>query len=258
MPNDAISRRLAIAQLTAGAASLAGFGCKSSTGSEPASDAGRLLVQPHAPTGTIVTGVHPLPFNTGFRSCLYFVPAAYVPGTPLPLALLLHGAGQGAHEMMDPMHVIGEEIGLALLAPDSRSATWDVAMGGFGADVIFIRGALTFMFDHVNIDPARVRIAGFSDGASTALSLGLTNGDLFSRIAAYSPGFVRSGTRHGRPRIFLTHGTQDPILPVTGSRNSIVPSLRRDGYDVEYHEWDGGHGITPALLRTATEWLAAV
>ena len=33
--------------------------------------------------------------------------------------------------------------------------------------------------------------SGFSDGASYALSLGAANGDLFTHIAAFSPGFMR-------------------------------------------------------------------
>ncbi len=32
---------------------------------------------------------------------------------------------------------------------------------------------------------------GFSDGASYALSLGVPNGDLFTHIVAFSPGFMR-------------------------------------------------------------------
>lgn len=36
--------------------------------------------------------------------------------------------------------------------------------------------------------------AGFSDGASYALSLGLPNGNLFSHIVAFSPGFMRAPT----------------------------------------------------------------
>jgi predicted esterase len=39
----------------------------------------------------------------------------------------------------------------------------------------------------VAIDPARVAIGGFSDGATYALSLGLINGDLFKRVAPSHP-----------------------------------------------------------------------
>jgi phospholipase/carboxylesterase len=36
-----------------------------------------------------------------------------------------------------------------------------------------------------------VALGGFSDGASYALSLDLTNGDLFASLIAFSPGFIQ-------------------------------------------------------------------
>jgi predicted esterase len=74
--------------------------------------------------------------------------------------------------------------------------------GSYGPDVDFINRSLQYVFDRYTVDPARLGIAGFSDGASYALSLGLPNGDLFSHIIAFSPGFmrppsvVRLGVRH--------------------------------------------------------------
>lgn len=38
------------------------------------------------------------------------------------------------------------------------------------------------------VDTTRLGVGGFSDGASYALSLGLTNGDLFTHVIAFSPG----------------------------------------------------------------------
>jgi predicted esterase len=40
---------------------------------------------------------------------------------------------------------------------------------------------------------------GFSDGASYALSLGLANGDLFTHVLGFSPGFMRVPRHVGRP-----------------------------------------------------------
>ena len=41
------------------------------------------------------------------------------------------------------------------------------------------------------IDPSRIAMAGFSDGASYSLSVGLANGDLFSAVFGFSPGLAR-------------------------------------------------------------------
>jgi poly(3-hydroxybutyrate) depolymerase len=47
------------------------------------------------------------------------------------------------------------------------------------------------------VDPQRICVSGFSDGASYALSLGLANGDLFTHVAAFSPGFMRPPCTQG-------------------------------------------------------------
>jgi len=138
--------------------------------------------------------------------------------SPLPLLVMLHGATQSAEEMIDYLGSPPEEAGLAVLAPNSRDTTWDAIGtrsfgGGFGADVDFLHRALQRTFETAAIDPARVSIGGFSDGASYALSLGLINGDLFESIVAFSPGYTIEGSSHGKPRIFISHGRYDHILP---------------------------------------------
>lgn len=59
-----------------------------------------------------------------------------------------------------------------LLAPDSRGRTWDFILGDYGPDVRFIDRALDHVFKRYNVHPGHIGIAGFSDGASYALSLG--------------------------------------------------------------------------------------
>ena len=102
-----------------------------------------------------------------------------------------------------------------LLVPDSRGRTWDMILGNYGPDVAFIDQALAQTFSRYALNPARLAIGGFSDGASYALSLGLSNGDLFTHIIAFSPGFMAPAQQQGRPPVFITHGTQDRVLPIT-------------------------------------------
>jgi phospholipase/carboxylesterase len=107
----------------------------------------------------------------------------------------------------------------------------------------------------VSTTPARLRIGGFSDGASYSLSVGLTNGDLFPRILALSPGFCGPAQPRGKPQLYFTHGTRDDILPIDITSRRIVPMLQRAGYSVEYHEFDGMHETPPEITRPAFEWL---
>lgn len=107
------------------------------------------------------------------------------------------------------------------------------------------------------MDPKRVVIAGFSDGASAAISLGLINGDLFPKIVAFSPGFVVGTERHGKPQLFISHGTRDQILPIDQTSRRIVPRLKREGVNVSYHEFDGPHTAPPEMVAAAMTWLAS-
>ena len=114
---------------------------------------------------------------------------------PKTLVVGLHGAGSNPEEPMALLRPHADRAGLILLAPKSQGATWDVAQGGFGPDVEAIDGLLAQIFSEYDIDD--VAVAGFSDGASYALSLGLTNGDLFDHVIGFSPASSRSSSRTG-------------------------------------------------------------
>ena len=136
----------------------------------------------------------------------------------------------------------------------SRARTWDVIYGGFGEDVTTIDAALHKVFESYSVDPKGVAVVGFSDGASYSLSLGLTNGDLFRHVLAFSPGFSVPREKHGRPSVFITHGTQDPVLPIDRTSRKIVPELKAEGYDVRYVEFDGGHRLYRPALDESLRW----
>ncbi len=175
----------------------------------------------------------------------------------LPLMVLLHGAGGTADRMTQRLAPAIEASELVVLAPESRGQTWDAITLDFGPDIVFLDKALERVFATVAIDPERVTLAGFSDGATYALSLGLINGDLFPRLVAFSPGFLVEGQAHGKPRIFVSHGTSDPILPIDHASRVIVPDLRKRGYDVTFREFDGVHEVPPAIATEALTWAAA-
>ena len=185
------------------------------------------------------------------------MPSAPVAGK-VPLLVFLHGATQSGAGMMRRVGPAADRAGVAVLAPDSRGTTWDAIREGFGDDVVFLNRALEHVFRRLDVDPARVAIGGFSDGASYAISLGLANGDLFPRVAAFSPGFVISAEPHGRPRFFVSHGTSDQILPIDQCSRVIVPKLRSMGLDVTFREFEGRHEMPPDIAADGLRWVAAV
>jgi len=175
---------------------------------------------------------------------------------PLPLLVLLHGAGGTARRVTarTTAFQLADEFGVVVIAPESRDVTWDVVRGELGPDIAFIDTALQHLFARVRVDPARLALGGVSDGASYALSVGLGNGDLFSHVIAFSPGFINVRRAVGNPAIFISHGTNDDILPIETTSRRFVPKLKEGGYDVHYREFAGGHMVPPDVSREAFEW----
>jgi predicted esterase len=233
-----------------------GHGSSGASAAEaPGSGDGRLTAHPPSKVTTSAKGERALGLASG-RDAVLHLPANAADG-PLPLFVLLHGAGGSGGGVLRRIAAAADEAGVAVLAPDSRDQSWDAIRGSFGADVAFLDRALERTFEIVSIDPARLSVGGFSDGATYGISLGLINGDLFRRVVAFSPGFVVDGPRHGTPRIFISHGTADQILPIDQCSRMIVPALRRRGYDVNFKEFEGGHTVPADIATEAMKWIAA-
>lgn len=222
------------------------------TRKRPEPDDGQLLPRPSAPTAPAEPGLHRLGLDE-LHDALLYLPAAVADG-PVPLALMLHGAdgsGQGALRMVQGL---AEETGMAVLAPDARGRTWDIILGAYGPDVAFLNRALEAAFQRVAVDAERIAIGGFSDGATYALSLGVANGALFTHVLAFSPGFMVPPAQQGAPRIYVSHGTEDAVLPIDACSRRVVPRLQAAGYAMLYREFEGPHTVPAAVAREAVEW----
>ncbi len=169
------------------------------------------------------------------------------------IVLMLHGASGRGTNVVRHYAEYAKRFDFVLLAPDSAGTTWDVIHSTWGADVVTIDRVLARAFDDNAVDPRHIAIGGFSDGASYALSLGLTNGDLFSHIIAFSPGFAVPPSRHGFPRIFISHGIEDDILPYENTRR-MVARLRDAHCDVRFDEFHGKHRTPESVIDAAFAW----
>ena len=117
-----------------------------------------------------------------------------------------------------------------------------------------IGAALKDTYARCTIDRKRMAIAGHSDGASYALSLGIGTGETFGHIMAFSPGVMQPAEVHGKPRIFISHGLSDAVMPIDVTSREFVTRLKKLGYDVTYREYEGRHGVPPAIVREGFEW----
>ncbi len=213
---------------------------------------GRLTARPQPGLAAAAQpGIHALDRGEG----LIYVPAAYDAAHPAPLIVMLHGAGGDAMQSIRLLRHVADAEGILLLAPRSHGSTWEVlCRAPSGPDAHEIDRELRKVFSRYAVDPGHVAVAGFSDGASYALSLGLSNGDLFSDVLAFSPGYMAPDELRGKPRVYVAHGTADGVLNINRCSRVLVLRLLANGYPVKYREFAGGHAVPPEVATLAARW----
>jgi phospholipase/carboxylesterase len=211
-------------------------------------DPARLTIPASAPSAPYAAGLHRL------DHALVLAPDA---SGPLPLVVMFHGAGADGSQSIALLRELAERAQFLLVAPSTLGRTWDLLAGGWAQDVAALRTSLDEVVQRWPVDPSRAALAGFSDGASYALSLGLTNGDAWPEIVAFAPGFAAPEGVRGDPSVFVAHGEMDRVLPIDHTSRRLVPRLREAGVEVEYVEHPAGHRIPPQIADAAYAWLTA-
>jgi phospholipase/carboxylesterase len=186
-------------------------------------------------------------------------PLAIAPGRAYPLVVVLHGAGRQDELIVRGLQTERRRHDAIFVVPRSLAGTWDLIAGG-DADLRFLDGVLHSLYRRYRVDPARQAIAGFSDGASYALAVGLSNPRLFSTVMGWAAGFLAIDPRELRaddpkPRVLLEYGTHDQLFPFDQVATPMRDALRRLGYDVELWIEEGGvHWPRANLLGSMLDW----
>jgi len=207
------------------------------------------------------------------RSHLFALPGGavgYIPvsaGLHPPLLVLLHGAGHEQATMVEHFEAEADKRGLVLLAPDSRGVTWDKVLDAEAPlsvdsplanreshsfsrspDAERVERAIAALGKILPVDRARTALAGFSDGATFALAMGMSRDHPFAAVIAWSPGIAIRTLNPARGRkVYISHGRTDPILKFDTTCNDIVPLVKSEGGDVTFVPFDGGHDAPPWL-----------
>jgi phospholipase/carboxylesterase len=91
------------------------------------------------------------------------------------------------------------------------------------------------------------------NGASYALSLGLADGDVFSFVIAFSPGFIVRARARGSignnneiqvPLVYIAHGVGHNVLPIGSTSRVFVSSLRKTGT-----KWSSANSAEAIMFR---------
>jgi phospholipase/carboxylesterase len=186
------------------------------------------------------------------------------------LLVLLHGADRRPGWMIEHLAAEADARGIVLLAPTSRGETWDAvrvaeeppspdsplanaAAHRFDGsrDAQRVDAAIAALQKIVPVDRSRTVLAGFSDGATFALAMGMSRHEQFSAVIAWSPGIALATASPARGRrVFVSHGRQDRTLSFAVDCGEIVPLLRSEGAAVSFLPFDGVHEV-PQIAEDA-------
>lgn len=204
---------------------------------------------------------------------------AHVPpgAGPFPTVLALHGWGASAHDLIGLAPILHGGRALVLCPQGPVAMQPGPRMIGYGwfplsegrpPDLTAVRMAQglveSFLDDAAGrypIDPARLVLAGFSQGGLLAGLVALSNPERFAGLLALSTwlpdeliGAIERQPAHERLPTLLMHGTKDPMIPVERAY-AARDSLLRLGVPTTFREYEMGHEIRPEAARDLVAWL---
>jgi phospholipase/carboxylesterase len=110
--------------------------------------------------------------------------------------------------------------------------------------------------------PDTLVLGGFSQGGMLSLDVALAADPPVDRVLVLSGSLLAdslaglSASRPSRPRVFMSHGRRDHMLPFQGADQARA-TLERHGFDVTWHPFDGDHEIPSSVVQHVREFLFA-
>jgi phospholipase/carboxylesterase len=125
-------------------------------------------------------------------------------------------------------------------------------------------GALIERERQAGIPAARMAIAGFSQGGAMALHIATRHAEKLAGVIAlscYLPLAHELATRRHAANlttpIFMAHGTQDPVVPISLGDDSRQV-LENAGYQVEWHRYPMPHSLCEPEVADIRTFLARI
>jgi predicted esterase len=214
--------------------------------------------------------------------CRVKLPAKYKAGKSYPLLIGLHGNGGCAddfitlYQFFDNQDFIfaapegpypkyprylgtsGEQFSWEILVPDEE--LW---RRGDPLSVEYIQSVVEEITRLYSIND--VYLMGFSQGAAYSYITGIKHPDVFKGIICLSGRFPATEKSYSLIseediaeskilKVFMAHGTKDSLADYKHTVQAKA-KLESYGYDVTYHQFDGGHTITPSVVNEIEHWM---
>ncbi len=201
-------------------------------------------------------GVYSLSFVSGRLARTYRlqIPTNYNAAIPAPLAFILHGHGQTAHEFAGQHPTLSQyaqAAGMILVFPQSTSnergtgwVDYDPEPGEpYVNDAQFLLELLEHLAATLNIDRQRVFAAGFSNGGQMVHYLGARTTNVFAAYATVGSGI--GGTKGGTNLVYIPPPSEPMSILIVNATN-----------DCRRPFWGGSNGesIQAAAIEQAYHW----
>jgi phospholipase/carboxylesterase len=205
---------------------------------------------------------------------LTVLPDGYEAERSYPAIVCLHGRGADMRDLAGLAPAI-DQRGYLYVCPNAP-VTISIAPGfsgqawyepGGNPTAIAMERALTALdgviretFGQYGVSPGRAILLGFSQGGAMTYRYGILRPEMFAGLVILS-GALRNPeallphlpTARGQ-RIFVAHGTHDPVVPIDLSRDAVA-FLEAQGYQPLYREYPMGHEINLEVLNDLVPWI---
>ncbi len=193
-------------------------------------------------------------------------------GGPHPAILMLHGRGSDEEDLLNLARFLDRRFLLISARapypfPNGGNTWYDLQQGGSPDPGMFMNSyhrLSTFLDDILAgypVDPGTLLLFGFSMGSVMSYSLALTRPERIRGVAANSgylpelPSLPYKWQELSNTEFFISHGTEDPIIPVALARRARA-LLEASNATVTYHEYSMPHSIGEQALTDAAAWTA--
>ncbi|WP_016697839.1 alpha/beta hydrolase family esterase, partial [Actinoalloteichus spitiensis] len=204
-------------------------------------DAAEARPRPARPITDAVTTVRSVPVDGRDRSFRLRLSPGPAEDDGWPLLLALHGKGGSALEMEEHsgLNEAADAAGVAVAYLEGVDQGWGAAPRPTelrpdpNADVAYTRAVLDQLLDDARINPDRVFVVGFSEGAIMALRLAAEHPDWFAAAASVA-GQLPAPPAEVRPSgpipLLSIYGDADPLRPIEGltSQPEGTPPIGRE------------------------------
>lgn len=192
-----------------------------------------------------------------------------------PMLLLLHGHGSNENDLFSlseniPNDWIVISVRGSYKLTENSYRWYDVKMvnGKISINIEeeeksrkLIIDLISELTNKYNVDTNNIIVAGFSQGANMAQSLGLCNPDLVAGFAVFSGRYVEEITPFiskspilKNRKAYIAHGSGDQMLPKTYAEENLI-KLKEFGVNANYCEDLGGHSISAKQWSEFVTWL---